>query len=229
MSSDRSISVVIPVYNGARYVGEAVDSVLRQSVPATEVLVVDDGSADDTARVVRAYEPRVRYHLQTNQGAAAARNTGIGLTTGHFLAFLDADDRWHVDKLAKQLDAIHARPHVDMVFCLVDEFVSPDSELARAGGAQCRRSFPAYLPSGFLVKRQAFERAGLFATSFGVGEFIDWYARAMDAGLEGIVLPIALLERRIHDANQGATKRDSYGAEYLRILKKTLDRRRAKN
>jgi glycosyltransferase involved in cell wall biosynthesis len=229
MTNGRSVSVVIPVYNGARYVGEAIESVLRQSARATEVLVVDDGSADDTARVVRAFEPHVRYHLQANQGAAAARNTGIGLTTGRFLAFLDADDRWHVDKLAKQLAAVDSRPQVDMVFCLVDEFVSPDSELARTGGAQARKSFPAYLPSGLLAKRRAFERAGLFATSFGVGEFIDWYARAMDVGLEGVVVPAPLLERRIHDANQGATKRDSYGAEYLKILKKTLDRRRAKN
>ena len=127
-----------------------------------------------------------------------------------------------------QLDAIAARPDLAMAFCRVDEFVSQDSEPARTGAVQIRKSVPAYLPSGLLVKRTAFERVGLFSTSFGVGEFIDWYARAMDAGIEGVVLPASLLERRLHDANQGATKRDSYQTEYLKILKKTLDRRRAK-
>jgi glycosyltransferase involved in cell wall biosynthesis len=228
MTTARSVSVVIPVYNGERYVGEAIESVLRQSEPPAEVLVVDDGSADDSAAVVRAFTPKVKFHLQKNMGAAAARNTGIGLTTGTFVAFLDADDRWHPDKLKMQLDAAAKRPDLAMVFCRVDEFLSPDSELARSGGVQIRKSFPAFLPSGLLAKREAFERIGLFATDCGVGEFIDWYARAIDAGLEGIVLPDSLLERRIHDSNQGVTKRDSYTAEYLKILKKTLDRRRAK-
>jgi glycosyltransferase involved in cell wall biosynthesis len=228
MTTERSVSVVIPVYNGERYVGEAIESVLRQSEPPAEVLVVDDGSVDKSAAVVRAFHPKVKYCMQENLGAAAARNTGVGLTTGYFLAFLDADDRWHPDKLKIQLSAFEQRPDLDMVFCRVDEFLSPDSEVARSGGAQVRKSFPAFLPSGLLVKRQAFDRVGVFSTDCGVGEFIDWYARATDAGLEGIVLPESLFERRIHDANQGVTKRDSYNAEYLRILKKTLDRRRAK-
>jgi glycosyltransferase involved in cell wall biosynthesis len=228
MTIDRAVSVVIPVYNAERYVGEAIDSVLRQSEPPTQVIVIDDGSVDRSAALVRAFEPNVTYHLQTNAGAAAARNKGIGLTTAKHVAFLDADDRWHRDKLKLQVDAIEARPELDMVCCRVDEFLSPDSDLARTGAIQLRKSFPAFFPSGFLAKRHAFERVGLFSTEFGVGEFIDWYARAIDAGLEGGVLAESLVERRIHDANQGNTKRDSYGAEYLKILKKTLDRRRAK-
>lgn len=228
MTAERSVSVVIPVYNGERYVADAIESVLRQSAPPVQVLVVDDGSTDATAAVVRAFTPRVKYHLQENMGAATARNTGIGLTTGTFVAFLDADDRWHADKLKKQLEAAEKQSDLAMIFCRVDEFLSPDSELARSGGVQIRKSFPAFLPSGLLAKREAFGRIGLFATDYGIGEFIDWYARAIDAGLEGVVLPDSLLERRIHDANQGVTKRDSYASEYLRILKKTLDRRRAK-
>ena len=228
MVAERSVSVVIPVYNGERYLGEAIESVLRQSVLPTEVVVIDDGSADNSGAVARAFHPRVRYHPQTNMGAAAARNTGVGLTTGRFIAFLDADDRWRTKKLELQLSAFDQRSDLDMVFCQVDEFVSPDSALARTGSVQLRTAVPAFLPSGLLVKRQAFERVGLFATDCGVGEFIDWYARANDAGLAGTALPSSLLERRIHDANQGVTKRASYNAEYLRILKKTLDRRRAK-
>jgi glycosyltransferase involved in cell wall biosynthesis len=226
MAGELSVSVVIPVYNGARYVGEAIESVLSQTAPPTEVLVVDDGSVDESAAVVRSFLPKVAYHLQENMGAAAARNTGIALTTGRFIAFLDADDRWHSAKLEQQLRTFEQRPELDMVFCQVDEFLSPESELARAGGPALRKSFPAFLPSGLLVTRRAFERIGVFSTDCGVGEFIDWYARAKDAGLEGVALPTSLLERRIHDTNQGVTKRASYNAEYLRILKKTLDRRR---
>ncbi|MEO8464788.1 MAG: glycosyltransferase family A protein [Gammaproteobacteria bacterium] len=228
MTHERSVSVVIPVYNGERYLAEAIESALGQSAIPIEVVVVDDGSADNSGGVARAFQPRVRYHLQPNMGAAAARNTGVGLTTGHFIAFLDADDRWLTNKLELQLNAFEQRPDLDMVFCQVDEFVSPDSEMARTGSVQLRKAVPAFYPSGLLVKRQAFDRVGLFATDCGVGEFIDWYARANDASLTNIALPSSLVERRIHDTNQGVTKRDSYNSEYLRILKRALDRRRAK-
>lgn len=227
MTAERTVSVVIPVYNGERYIGEALESVLRQSAPAAQIIVVDDGSTDGSAAVAQAFA-NVTYCLQDNAGAAAARNRGIGYTTSEFIAFLDADDLWHPLKLERQLQAFVNRPELDIVFCHVDEFLTRDSPATQGAGPQLRKGFPAFAPSAALAKRDAFDRVGLFATDCGVGEFIDWYARAMDAGLEGLALPETLFERRIHDANQGVTKRDSYNSQYLRILKKTLDRRRAK-
>src|SRR4051812_15034062 len=95
-----SISVVIPTYNCARWVTEAVDSVLAQVLPASQVIVVDDGSRDDTARRLEPYLSRaVEYVRQENQGVSVARNTGVARSGGEYVAFLDADDAWHPRKL----------------------------------------------------------------------------------------------------------------------------------
>src|SRR6185437_11144924 len=93
------VSVVIPTYNSGPLVTEAVESVLAQTLPAAEVLVVDDGSTDDTPERLAAYGERIRYLPQANQGVAAARNRGIREATGDLIAFLDADDVWHPRKL----------------------------------------------------------------------------------------------------------------------------------
>ncbi len=103
------ISVVIPSYNGGRFLREAIESVLHQTAPAAEIVVVNDGSTDDTAAVARSYEP-VRYIEQRNQGAPAARNTGMASSTGDVLVFLDADDRLQPHALATGVAALAANP-----------------------------------------------------------------------------------------------------------------------
>lgn len=110
------VSVVIPSYNRAQRLPAAIDSVLRQGLPEMEVIVVDDGSVDDTRAVVERYGDRVRYVHQPNAGVGAARNTGIRHATGDVVAFLDSDDRWHDFKLSMQLAVLEARPDVGLVF-----------------------------------------------------------------------------------------------------------------
>src|SRR5262245_15747118 len=114
MTSD-SVSVVIPTYNCGRLVTEAVDSVLGQTVPPAEVIVVDDGSQDDTAERLAAYAGRVRYLRQENQGVAAARNCGVAASGGEVVAFLDADDVWHPRKLEFQLAALDRHPGLGLL------------------------------------------------------------------------------------------------------------------
>ena len=97
------VSCIIPVFNGERYVAEAIISVLRQSHQELEILVIDDGSSDRTPEIVQSFGPPVHYDRQENAGGPAARNRGLGLMRGEFVAFLDADDRWDGDKLACQL------------------------------------------------------------------------------------------------------------------------------
>lgn len=116
------ISVVIPVFNGAAYVAQAIDSVLDQTVPPTEVVVVDDGSSDSTAEVVQRYQPRVLYRRQANQGPGAARNLGIRESKGEFLAFLDSDDLWLPEKLRLQKAALDEDPELNLVFCHMSRF-----------------------------------------------------------------------------------------------------------
>lgn len=215
-----AIAVVIPVHNGAAFLAEAIDSALAQSDLALDVLVVDDGSTDDSAAIATRYAPRVRLIRQENRGAAAARNAGVDATTGNFIAFLDADDVWYPGKLARQLAAFQADPSLDMVFGHALQFVM--------GGSEATNSVPAYLPSAMLVRRSAFAKVGGFSSDVGVGELIDWYGRAVDLGLRSAMLPDVLIRRRIHATNQGVVKRERYAKDYLRILKQTRDRRREK-
>ncbi|MGC2332307.1 MAG: glycosyltransferase family A protein [Candidatus Acidiferrales bacterium] len=110
-----SVSVVIPTYNYGRYVTEAVESALAQTLPPMEIIVVDDGSTDDTAARLRPYMGRISYIHQENKGLPAARNTGIRNATGEWIALLDSDDVWHRQKLEMQLRAVEARTDVALV------------------------------------------------------------------------------------------------------------------
>jgi glycosyltransferase involved in cell wall biosynthesis len=127
MNARTSISVVIPAYNAARWVAEAVDSALAQTLPPSQIIVVDDGSTDDTAAVLRPYAERrvVTYLLQPNSGVAAARNAGIAAATGELIAFLDADDAWHPRKLELQADVLAQRPELAMLGTAVYEWPLP--------------------------------------------------------------------------------------------------------
>jgi glycosyltransferase involved in cell wall biosynthesis len=117
-----TVSVVIPTYNNAALLHETLNGVLRQTVQDLEVLVVDDGSTDDTEAVVRRYDSRFRYIKQANQGPAAARNTGAQRALGEYIAFLDHDDIWNEQHLATLLDSFDMFPQAGMVFDDVEYF-----------------------------------------------------------------------------------------------------------
>src|SRR5206468_12431473 len=191
------------------------------------LLVVDDGSKDETATIVSQYSGSgVRLIQQPPRGAAPARNAGVRLARHQLLAFLDADDLWTSTKLERQCAELQSDPTLDMVFGYVRQFVSPDVEAARRARLRCpNESIPGYLAGTMLIRRESFERVGLFETEWGIGEFLAWYARAQLLGLREKMLSAVLLERRLHSANQGVLKRCDR-SDYVRILKKILDRRR---
>lgn len=214
------VSVVIPVFNGERHLGEALASVLTQSHRALEVLVVDDGSTDGSIDVARrAADRRCRCLRQARQGAAAARNLGAGEAQGMLLAFLDADDLWLPDKLELQVRALAADPALDMVFAWYAEFGAAP---AIAGAPVAR---PGYAAGTMLIRRDSFLRVGAFSTRWRVGEFIDWYARAEEAGLRHAMLSPVLLRRRVHDGNATRRERSAF-ADYARIVHAAARRRR---
>ncbi len=224
-----SISAVVTTYNSAAYLGQALDSVFAQTYPVAEVIVLDDGSADDgaTARVAQGYGARVRYIYQANGGCGAARNAGAAAASGTHLAWLDGDDYWAADKLERQVAVLTADPTVKAVFAHAHQFISP--ELAGAEAARLdvpEAAMPGRYASTLLLARAAFERVGPFATDMAVSEFIDWYARAVEHGLRIVMLPEALVWRRVH-GNNNSRRRAQERSEYARVLKAALDRRRA--
>ena len=220
------ISVVIPVYNGDPYLAEAIESVLAQTYPAVEVIVIDDGSTDKSADVAKQYVPQIRYFYQHNGGQQAALNHGIALTHGDFLAFLDADDLWTKSKLEHQMDVIIDNPEIDAVFGHVEQFYSPDmSESERLRIRYNRRIMPGYHAGSMLISREAFMRVGDFESQWRVGGFIDWYARATRRGLRSIMLDEVVMRRRLHGSNMGLRERASQ-KDYLYILKAKIDRQR---
>lgn len=224
MTDQPSISVVIPVYNTERFLGRAIESVLRQSEQVTEILVVDDGSTDNSRAIAQGYES-VRYLYQANAGQAAARNRGVSETTGDMLAFLDADDLWTVNKVEKQLGILRENPDVGAVFGNARQFIDPttDGSTIRTHPSEPR---PAHLPAAMLVRREVFNRIGPYRTDLVAAEVVDWYARALDSGISMLTLPDVVLLRRIHDANLGRTTPNTRPA-YLSAIRSAIQRRRS--
>lgn len=223
------VSCVLPVFNGEAYLREAIDSVLAQTWATVEVVVVDDGSTDGTAAVARSYADRVRYVHQENAGPAAARNRGIEASRGALVAFLDADDLWARERLARQAAALEADPRLSYALCLIQNFrILELSEEAngrrpRPEGAPA----PGYLSSGMLARREAFERVGGFDPGLGHGDSADWILRARGAGLEEVLVPEVLVFRRLHGENRSQVHADASRDEFLHLLKRQLDLRRA--
>lgn len=220
------VSVVIPVYNGQTYLASTIESAINQdNVDDIEIIVVDDGSTDRTVDITKRFST-VRYQYQESQGAAAARNTGAMLAQGEYIAFLDADDLWMPNKLELQVKMLAEQEQLNMVFCMVQQFISPDLTNQQAANIACPTSpMPAYIPSGLMVQKDAFLRIGAFQTKWRVGEFIDWFGRAKELGFQSDVVPEVLLKRRLHLTNTGVTERSSR-QDFARILKASLDRKR---
>jgi glycosyltransferase involved in cell wall biosynthesis len=217
-----NVGVVIPVRDGERYLGEALESVLAQTCPPRDVVVVDDGSSDRTVAVAQRYGPRIRCVSQAAAGIGAARNRGAAEVGGELLAFLDGDDAWPVDRLERQLQAFSTVPQPDLVFGHIEQFVSP--ELDRAARAQL--VCPDRPQPAVLVPRAVWDRVGPFSTTAVRSEFLDWLLRARELGLREFMSEHVVLRRRLHTSNHGRVQRDIAG-EYALTLKRALDRKRS--
>ena len=187
------VSAVIPTFNYGRYVRDAVRSVLAQSYGPIECIVVDDGSTDDTTLVLGEFGDRIQVIRKKNGGLAAARNTGIDAARGEFVAFLDADDRWHPEKIERQVDLLRSRPTVGCVGCGF-EHVTEDGSIERvvAGQSNSRsrtstlrnlavRSFwVGGSGSGAVIRSSVLERVGQFDPQLRAAEDWDMWLRLAD-------------------------------------------------
>ena len=220
-------SVIIPAYNATAHLAEAVASVRRQPHAPAEIIVIDDGSTDDTAALAASLGPDIRCLRQENQGPAAARNHGIAHARHDHLAFIDADDLWPENKIERQLGHLAAHPELEMVLGLQQTFQLVADPAHPDAPRRPRLDEPAFI---FLVgcgvyRRAAFERVGLFDPSMRYSEDTDWFFRSWEQDTPMHVLFEPMLHYRIHVG--GMTHgRDAVAKGYLRALKKSLDRRR---
>lgn len=210
MGASPLVSVIIPNYNYATYLGEAIESALGQSYPDVEVIVVDDGSTDGSEAVVRRYGERVRWLRQPRQGVSACRNLGVQVSRGALVAFLDADDCWLPRKLERQVDAWLAEPDLGLMHCgvrLIDEAGRPaGSRLDGLAGwiaaemLLFRRPTILMAGSGALVPRETFDKVGGFDTRLSTSADWDFCYRVAVRQRVGFV-PEELICVRMHGTN----------------------------
>ena len=216
------VSVVIPTYNRADFLREAIASVLQQDYPDVELIVVDDGSCDGTAAVVSGFGPAVQYLWQENRGVSAARNRGVAASTGDLIAFLDSDDLWLPRKISAQVAYFEA--HVDAQACHTDEIwirrgvrVNERRIHRKHGGWQFLASLRRCLisPSAVMMRRTLWDRLGGFDETLPACEDYDLWLRLT------AVVPVGFLPQRL------VVKRGGH-ADQLSRCTPVLDRYRIK-
>ena len=172
------ISVIIPVYNGDRFISETIDSVIGQNYKNIEILVVDDGSTDKSAEIVKSYK-NVKYIYQNNRGPSSARNTGIDASNGAYIAFVDCDDIWYPQKLSVQEEFLSDNPEIGFVFArrkMITEKGIPKPPWYREHLFE--KPSPVLTARALLARRNVFEAVGGYNTDFRFGENAEWLFRS---------------------------------------------------
>lgn len=221
------VAVVLAVHNGARYVAESIESVLEQTLPPAEVVVVDDGSTDETAAVIASFDGAVRVLSQANGGYAFATNRGVAATTAPLLAFQDADDVAVPTKLETLVRAIEHVPGLDAVFGALEQFVSPDIDVA------LRDSFlfdpePAtveLLTTG-VIRRNTWDALGGLDVSIRTASNVDLFSRMLAGTTRVGHIDTLVYRRRLHETNVGVREPAQKRADLLSIVRSHIDRRR---
>ncbi|MES2393141.1 MAG: glycosyltransferase family A protein [Acidobacteriota bacterium] len=221
------ISVIIPCYNAGKYLTQALDSVYAQNYEPLEIVVVNDGSTDDTAEVVKAY-PGVRYVYQQNQGPPVARNTGLTHSTGELIAFLDSDDLWKEGKLALQRQYLEEHPEEGCVIGRWQNFLEAGTERPEWVPEEMLSEDTVVLAlQASLIRREVFEQVGGFNPQYRVADDLEWFVRLREAGVMIGFMSSVLVNRRIHESNISQDQ-NSVASATIHILKDHLDRQRGK-
>lgn len=213
------VSVIVAACNRERYLAAALDSVFAQDYHPLEVILVDDGSTDNTVEVARRY-PEVRIISQPNQGVAAARNAGIAAARGDLIAIQDADDLWVPGKLDFQVGYLLAHPEVDGTIGLQHNFADGTQHDENVGAGPARIGLVT-----LVVRREVYDRIGGYDPAYRVASDMDWLSRARDAGVAIVMLPDILVYRRIHGSNL-SWQADARTASLLQMFRASIDRKR---
>ena len=221
------VSVVIPAYNAEAFIASAIDSVLAQSYRLLEIIVVDDGSTDATARIAESYGAPVTCFRRENSGPPVARNRGILAAQGEYIGFLDADDLYEPGRIDLQVSKLHHNPGIDIVIggVIREQLATgPDEPMAFK---PMEPDPHTYIALGLcLMRREIFERVGVLEPSLRHCDDWDWMMRARELQVPMLMHDEIVLRVRLHWNN--LTRDREQGTYYLSIMmKRSLDRRRA--
>jgi len=228
----KKISIIIPVWNGEKFLAETIESALNQDYEEKEVVVVDDRSTDRSQEVISQFGNQIRsIFSQENRGLGATRNRGVQIASGTHLAFLDQDDLWGKMKLTLQMREYLASEKEDpLVFSYAEQFVCPSlSAEERKKIAIKQQTLPGYIAGTLLVSKKRFTQIGYFFEEKMIGEFIEWYLRALELKVAIKMVNEVLFHRRIHQSNMGRQTNLFNRSDYLKVLKASMDRRQLLN
>ena len=222
------ISCIVPVYNSERFLGETLDSILAQSYQSLEVIVIDDGSTDNTAKIAQGYGDRICYQWQPNRGSASAKNHALRLAVGKFVAFLDADDLWLPEKLKRQMALFRDHPNTDLCFTQFQNFWMPEREEEARKYSKHPLSQPlsAWSIATLLTYRSIFERFCSFDEELRGNENMIWFLNAARQGARIEIVNEVLMRRRLHGGNRSRRPQDRSSEFLLPILKAWRDYKR---
>jgi glycosyltransferase involved in cell wall biosynthesis len=224
MKQTAPVAAIVPLFNGRRFIREAIDSILSQELKPREVIVVDDGSTDGGASLLSSY-PEILVIRQPNGGEAAARNRGIRESNEPLIAFLDQDDVWLPCKLTLQVRALEADPSIDMVYAQHRLMIEDEARWFRPD--LLGRVLTAELPGTLVIKRGVFERVGFYNEDLKRGSDVDWICRVQDARITPQLVEEVLLLRRIHNANSSIDE-PLFMSGLLRTARASVQRKRSK-
>lgn len=195
------VSVIMPVYNGAKHLAESLASASAQTYPNFEIVVMDDGSTDESAAIAQTF-PRVRYFYQDNVGIAKARNRAVRLSRSELLAFLDHDDLWAPNKLELQVAYLLDHPEVSLVLAhehlfFSDGFTSP----IWLNHKLMKEDHLGLVPGTWLLRKEVFWAVGGLNPRYRISDDVDWFLRFRDAGYKYGVVEETLLFKRMHGDN----------------------------
>lgn len=220
-----TITTVIVVQNGEKYLREAIESICQQSYQTDEIILVDGESIDKTLEIAQSY-PNISYVRQSGKGLANARNTGIEAAQGDLIAFLDHDDRWVPDKLKIQINHFLSNPEVQYSYGKVQLFLESGCELRPGFREQLLAEAQHGRTPGTLIARKSlFRQIGKFNPEFTIGCDVEWFTRVKDYQIPAAFIPEVLLYKRLHHANLSnnvARNRQ----ELLAIVQQSLQRQR---
>jgi glycosyltransferase involved in cell wall biosynthesis len=219
------VSVLVPVYNGERFLDEALDSAFAQDYEPFEVVVLDDGSTDSSPEIARRRP--VRYLRREHEGIPATRNAAVEAARGELVAFLDADDVWPAGKLSRQVARLTADPALDFVLGRMVVFAEHGVDLPEWFPRAWLEEPQNGLLQTLVARKTVFDEVGLFDLEYDIGEDAEWLARAKDAGARFELLEDVCCRYRIHGANTTHRLREQMPETLLRAMRASVRRQRA--